>query len=65
MSDLIDRTAQQVRTADGIHGLYAASSRATGRMYRTWCARWFSARKGAVLTNDSASCQDCVWRAEK
>ena len=65
MSDLIDRTAQQVRTADGIHGLYAASSRATGRMYRTWCTRWFSARKGAVLTTDPASCQGCTRRAEK
>jgi hypothetical protein len=65
MADLIDRTAQQVRTADGIHGLYAASTQATGRKYRTWCARWFSARKGAVLTNDPASCQDCTRRAEK
>ena len=64
MSDLIDRTARQVRLtgSDDIHRMTSAATlKDIGRAYRTGCARLLPASAGAVLTTAEVSCRACRW----
>jgi hypothetical protein len=63
VSDLIDRTARQVRLPGGdeIHRMTgAATLKDTGRTYRTGCAQMLPASAGAVLTTRRVSCALCT-----
>ena len=65
MSDLIDRTATQVRRparrrGTAVHRLLAATQPdGMGRQYKTECHRYLYADEGAMLTTRPVSCAEC------
>jgi len=61
VSDLLDRTARQVRLPGGeVHRMTSAVTAPNiGRAYRTGCARRLPATAGAVLTTAEVSCALC------